>query len=62
MSMTTRCTNCGRGFDLDRRDIVRGPRYWRLCPACRNPPAGGAAGQSPERSAWLPPTPDAVPP
>ncbi len=39
MMLQTRCTWCGRLFDLDRAAIVRG--RWRLCPDCQEPPPTG---------------------
>ena len=48
MTITTRCRNCGREYDADRAAIRLGPRWWRLCPVCRDPsPPGGPANGQP---------------
>ena len=49
MIVTTRCRRCGRDFDADRAAILTGPRFWKLCPLCRDPgPPGALAGGAPD--------------
>ena len=30
------CKRCFSDFEPDRSDIMRGPAWWSLCPACRH--------------------------
>jgi hypothetical protein len=36
-TLETTCRICGRVYDIDRADLVRGPDHWRRCPECRKP-------------------------
>lgn len=44
MAILTSCRDCGRTYEADRADVMKGPAHWQRCPECREPKDEDAIG------------------
>jgi len=37
MALLVDCKECGRTYEADRADVMKGIAHWQRCPSCRAP-------------------------